>query len=132
MADADADPEYPQLLRDEATRLLLERVPTAAAAERSMLQARVVRLNLSVASDLARRYRDRGIPADRLDQVAERGLVIAVAQFDTSRATTFPGFAASIIRNELRRHFRDHGWPVAGPDPRWFSGGPDPPDRGQR
>ena len=128
MADAEADPEYPELPRDEATRLLLDRVHSATAAERHPLQERVVRLNLGVASDLARRYRDRGVPAARLDQVAERGLVIAVAEFDTERGTTFPGFAASIIRAELRRHFRDHGWPVADPDSRSAHRGPDAPE----
>ena len=79
------------------------------------VQARVVELNLPVARDLARRYRDRGIGRDDLEQVASLGLLKAVRAFDVDRATDFLSFAVPTVRGELRRHFRDLGWAVRPP-----------------
>src|SRR5262245_6058447 len=112
---AYTDPEFPELSRREATRLLLDRAHTATAVERADIEDRVVRLNLTVASDVARRYRGRGVAADDLDQVAQLGLVKAVKGFDPGRSTDFLSFAVPTVRGELRRYFRDNGWAVRPP-----------------
>jgi RNA polymerase sigma-B factor len=112
---AYTDPEFPDLSRREATRALLERAIGTRGAERADLEERVVRLNMSVASDVARRYRGRGVAADDLDQVAQLGLVKAVKGFDPTRSTDFLSFAVPTVRGELRRYFRDNGWAVRPP-----------------
>ena len=112
---AYTDPELPELSRREATRILLDRAHAATAAERADLEDRVVRLNMTVASDVARRYRGRGVAADDLDQVAQLGLVKAVKGFDPGRSTDFLSFAVPTVRGELRRYFRDNGWAVRPP-----------------
>ena len=112
---AYTDPELPELSRREATRILLDRAQAATPAERADLEDRVVRLNMTVASDVARRYRGRGVAADDLDQVAQLGLVKAVKGFDPGRSTDFLSFAVPTVRGELRRYFRDNGWAVRPP-----------------
>ena len=96
--------------RREATARLLERARQASGEERCRLEDEVVRLNMSVAGDLARRYRGRGIPLDDLEQVACLGLVKAVKGFEPDKASDFLSFAVPTIRGELRRYFRDFGW----------------------
>ena len=109
------DPEFPDLTRREATELLLTRIEAGTAAERPALEDRVVRLNMSIASDVARRYRGRGIAADDLDQVALLGLVKAVKGYRPGRGSDFLSFAVPTIRGEVRRYFRDNGWTVRPP-----------------
>ena len=75
----------------------------------------MVRLNLGVATEVAHRYRGRGIPVEDLRQVAALGLVKAVQRFDPDLATDFLSYAVPTIRGELRRHFRDAGWMVRPP-----------------
>lgn len=96
------------------TEELLARL--AAAGERPVeLEEEVVRLNMVVAREIARRYEGRGIPAEDLQQVAYLGLVKAVRRFDPTRSTDFLSFAVPSIRGELRRWFRDAGWVVRPP-----------------
>lgn len=96
------------------TEELLARL--AAAGERpAEVEDEVIRLNMVVAREVARRYEGRGIPAEDLQQVAYLGLVKAVRRFDPSRATDFLSFAVPSIRGELRRWFRDAGWVVRPP-----------------
>ncbi len=104
-----------QLPRREATALLLSRAKGATPARRLHLQDEVIRINMSVASDAARRYRGRGISLDDLQQVAYLGLVKAVRGFDPDRPSDFLSYAVPTIRGELRRHFRDLGWAVRPP-----------------
>lgn len=101
--------------RRTATARLFSRARDAAADERHDLEDEIVRLNMQVAADCARRYRGRGIPTDDLDQVAYLGLVKAVRGFDTDRGHDFLSFAVPTIRGELRRHFRDLGWSLRPP-----------------
>ena len=48
-------------------------------------------------------------------QVAQLGLLKAVERFDPSYRVQFPTFAMPTVLGELRRHFRDHTWPVRVP-----------------
>ena len=101
--------------RRSATARLFAEAMRAADGERHALEDEIVRLNMGVAADCARRYRGRGIAAEDLDQVAYLGLVKAVQGFDADRGTDFLAFAVPTIRGELRRHFRDLGWALRPP-----------------
>ncbi|WP_305091593.1 sigma-70 family RNA polymerase sigma factor [Prescottella sp. R16] len=70
---------------------------------------------LPIARRVARRYRDRGVPLDDLEQVAATALVAAVHRFDPGRGTDFVAYAVTSMRGELRRYFRDHTWAVRVP-----------------
>lgn len=70
--------------------------------------------HLGLARRLARRYRDRGVEQDDLVQVARLALVKAAAGYDVSRGSFVP-FAATTIRGELKRYFRDRAWVVRPP-----------------
>ncbi len=109
------DPSFDALPRREATQQLLELAQAVDDELRPAYEARVVELNLQVATDVARRYRSRGVASEDLEQVASLGLVKAVRGFDPSRATDFLSYAVPTIRGEVRRYFRDHGWAVRPP-----------------
>ncbi|WP_395693780.1 SigB/SigF/SigG family RNA polymerase sigma factor [Nocardioides sp.] len=101
--------------RRAATQRLFEEARDGAGDRRRAVEDRIVELNMTVASDCARRYRGRGIATDDLDQVAFLGLVKAVRAFDPGRGHDFLSFAVPTIRGELRRHFRDQGWALRPP-----------------
>jgi RNA polymerase sigma-B factor len=67
---------------------------------------------LPLARALAARFRYSREPTEDLFQVAYVGLLKAIDRFDVSRRTAFSSFAVPTILGELRRHFRDHTWPV--------------------
>jgi RNA polymerase sigma-B factor len=101
--------------RRTATATLFEQAREASPEDRRAIETEIVELNMTVASDCARRYRGRGIGADDLEQVAYLGLVKAAQGFDPGRGHDFLSFAVPTVRGELRRHFRDHGWSVRPP-----------------
>ena len=101
--------------RREATTRLFEELEAASDQEAHRIRDEIVRLNMRVASDCARRYRQRGIATEDLDQVAYLGLVKAVRAFDAGRGHDFLSFAVPTIRGEVRRHFRDLGWALRPP-----------------
>jgi RNA polymerase sigma-B factor len=68
-----------------------------------------------IALHCARRFARRGEPLDDLLQVAQLGLLKAAERFDPSFGVVFPTFAMPTVLGELRRHFRDHTWPVRVP-----------------
>src|SRR4051812_13487521 len=68
-----------------------------------------------IAIHCARRFARRGEPLDDLLQVAQLGLLKAVERFDPTFGVRFPTFAMPTVLGELRRHFRDHTWPVRVP-----------------
>lgn len=76
---------------------------------------RLVRRHMSVARDVARRYRGKGVADEDLDQVAYLGLVKAARRFDIDKGSDFLRYAVPTIRGELRRYFRDHAWAVRPP-----------------
>jgi len=95
------------------TEELLSELPHSA--DRHVIEDRLVRLNMVVARDVARRYEGRGIAAEDLEQVAYLGLVKAVRHYDGEKATEFLSYAVPTIRGEVRRWFRDAGWVVRPP-----------------
>ncbi len=101
--------------RRDATTRLFALAHDAEDEQRRGYEDEIIRLNMVVARDCARRYRGRGIADDDLDQVAYVGLVKAVRGFDPERGFDFLSFAVPTVRGELRRHFRDHGWTIRPP-----------------
>ena len=72
---------------------------------------------LPLARRLARRYQRRDDSFDDLLQVASMGLLKAIDRFDPDRGTDFATYAVPTILGELRRYFRDAGWPIQVPRP---------------
>lgn len=95
--------------------LLRRAAETPDALERQRLLDEAVVLNLCVASSIAGRYRNRGIPEEDLEQVAHLALVKAARGYDPTAGHDFLSYAVPTIRGEVKRHFRDHGWSVRPP-----------------
>lgn len=85
------------------------------SAESDDLTRQLIEANLEVAVSMARRFRNRGIDVDDLEQVALLGLTKAAQRFDATAGYDFLSFAVPTIRGELRRHFRDSGWTIRPP-----------------
>lgn len=79
------------------------------------LRAELIECHMGLAVHLARRFENRGIPAEDLRQVAAEGLVKAFDRFDLERGVAFSTFATPTILGELKKHFRDRGWAVRVP-----------------
>ena len=94
------------------TELLREAMAQTDAKRRQEIHDRIVVDHLGVARSLAARYRGKGIESDDLVQVANLGLVKAVAGCDPDRCEEFLQYAVPTIVGELKRHFRDRGWAV--------------------
>jgi len=75
----------------------------------------LVESHLALARAFARRYRDRGVALDDLEQVARLSLIGAVERFDPDVGVKFETFAGRTIDGELKRHFRDKAWSVRVP-----------------
>jgi RNA polymerase sigma-B factor len=88
---------------------------SAPAARRRTIRDRLVTEHLPVAEHIARRFRNRGQPAEDLTQVATVGLINAVDRFDPDRGTDFLSFAVPTITGEVRRYFRDATWALRVP-----------------
>jgi RNA polymerase sigma-B factor len=96
---------------DEQRELFVEYRRTGDLAIRDQLVA----ANLRLALHLARRFANRGVSIDDLEQVASLGLLSAIDRFDPERRLAFSTFATPTILGELKRHFRDKGWAVRVP-----------------
>jgi RNA polymerase sigma-B factor len=79
------------------------------------LRDRLVERYLGLALYHARRFADRGIEREDLEQVATIGLVDALNRFDPKRGVALSTFASRTIDGVLKRHFRDRGWAVRVP-----------------
>ncbi len=64
---------------------------------------------------ISRRFGRSGVRRDDLDQVAQVGLVNALARYDPDRGVKFTTFAARTIDGELKRYLRDSGWSLRVP-----------------
>ena len=79
------------------------------------LRNELVEEHLRLARGFARRYRDRGVALEDLEQVATIGLVGAVERFDPALGVRFSTFAGRTIDGHLKRYFRDRAWSVRAP-----------------
>lgn len=84
-------------------------------AARDKLLDEVVELNLQVAQAIARRYRNRGVPVEDLEQVASLALVRAARRFDLRQDRDFLSYAVPTMTGEVKRYFRDLGWTIRPP-----------------
>jgi len=107
--------ELPRDVRRQRTASLFEQAACATGEERDRLIDEVIVTNTSVAKTIAKRYANRGVPLEDLEQVACLALVRAARKFDGRRAEDFLVYAVPTIRGELKRWFRDHGWTVRPP-----------------
>ncbi|SDP45184.1 RNA polymerase sigma-B factor [Nakamurella panacisegetis] len=89
-------------------RLVKARADGSAAAVRAA-EHDVICSHLTVATTLARRYRNRGVDFEDLHQLARLGLVKAVKRWRPEVGTDFLPFAFPTIIGEMKRFFRDHG-----------------------
>jgi RNA polymerase sigma-B factor len=80
----------------------------AASLDREVLFRRF----LPLARKLASGYRHGGEPPEDIMQVACLGLLKAIDRYDPGRGCGFSSYALPTIRGEIRRHFRDHTWPL--------------------
>jgi RNA polymerase sigma-B factor len=95
--------------RSLETQLLLARYARdRKRADREQLAARFEPL----ARSMAMRFAHTSEPLDDLLQVARLALIKAIDRFDPERGTAFSSLAVPTILGELRRHLRDHSWPV--------------------
>ncbi len=107
--------ETPDEIRRERTASLLAEAATCEPARRDEVIDEVVVLNLQVAHAVARRFRNRGVPLEDLEQVAACALVRAARKFDVAQERDFLSYAVPTMSGELKRYFRDHGWTVRPP-----------------
>ncbi len=94
------------------TKRLFSKASAAGHLRRQRLLESVVLVNREVAGAIARRYVNRGVEVDDLEQVAYLGLVNAARRFDPDRGTDFLAFAVPTIRGEIQRYFRDNAWAI--------------------
>ncbi|WP_446222476.1 SigB/SigF/SigG family RNA polymerase sigma factor [Nocardia sp. IBHARD005] len=80
--------------------------------EHAALRDRIIEICLPLADHIARKYAGRGEAFDDLLQTARLGMVMAVDRYDVTTGSPFLGFAVPTIMGEVRRHFRDHIWPL--------------------
>ncbi len=108
-------PSSTDIRRRSETARLLTCARASHGEERAAYENDVIGLNMTVATDVARRYHGRGIVDDDIDQVAFLGLVKAVRGFDPALGDDFLSYAVPTLRGEIRRYFRDSGWTVRPP-----------------
>ncbi len=115
MTPAAMHRQAPDQVRRERTASLLAEAAEASPERREELLNEVVVLNIQVAHAVARRFRNRGVPLEDLEQVACCALVRAARKFDVTQERDFLSYAVPTMSGELKRYFRDHGWTVRPP-----------------
>lgn len=104
---------------DSRQHRALDRLTRARAAGLSgTIQAaehEVITTHLSLATALARRYQNRGVEFDDLQQLARLGLLKAVKRWQPDIGVDFLPFAYPTILGEVKRYFRDHGTTIRVP-----------------
>jgi len=64
---------------------------------------------------LAKKYVNRGVDYEDLNQIASIGLINAIERFDISKGYKFSSFATPTIIGEIKKYFRDKGWTIRVP-----------------
>ena len=101
--------------RARRTTDVLDRLDEATEEDRTALLDELVEVNLGVARSIAKRYRNRGVSEEDLEQVACLALVRVARSYDHSTGHDFMSYAVPSIRGEVQRYFRDLGWMVRPP-----------------
>ncbi len=96
---------------EERARLLDEFASTRSEAARDAVTAAF----LPLADYFARRYSNRSVELDDLQQVARLGLVKSIDRYDPTVGVRFSTFAGRTIDGELKRWFRDKSWAMRVP-----------------
>jgi len=96
------------------TRSQTIRAGDADPEERRSIHGSVTLAHLWLADSVARRFIGKGEDLDDLQQVARAALVEAVGRYDPDQGDFIP-FAVPTIAGLLKRHFRDHAWPIRPP-----------------
>ncbi|UBU11457.1 SigB/SigF/SigG family RNA polymerase sigma factor [Nonomuraea gerenzanensis] len=105
--------EFHTMTAEEILVAMVE--PDICEPDRMRLRERLVQMHQSLVTEIARRYRNRGEPAEDLLQAAYVGLVKAMNGFDAGLGHEFRGYAAVTMAGEVKRHFRDRTWAVRVP-----------------
>lgn len=107
------------MIDDRSTRARIEGERLArryrGSAEDADLE-RLITFYRPMALALAARYA-RGDRRDDLEQVACVGLIKAAKRFDPARGASFRSYAIPMILGEVKRFWRDNGWPLHVPRP---------------
>jgi RNA polymerase sigma-B factor len=105
----------PREFRSRETARLFATFPDLDELERESVIEQIVVLNIQVAHAIARRYQNRGVPIEDLEQVACLALVRAAQRFDHTMDRDFLSYAVPTMTGEVKRYFRDHGWTIRPP-----------------
>ena len=76
------------------------------------LRTRIEQVVRPVVAKEAARFRNRGVDAEELFQVARLGLMKAIRGYDPARGVRFVSYLLPVVSGEIKRHFRDHEWSV--------------------
>ena len=79
------------------------------------LRERLILMNRSLVSFIARRFNERGEMSEDIIQQGLIGLINALDNFDPARGVRFATFATPTIMGEIRRYFRDRSWSLRVP-----------------
>lgn len=111
-----ANDDIGQRERDSATEDLVEQLRSGCnPSQEHWLRQHLIILNARTASQMSRRYRNRGESEEDLQQVALLALTEAAQRFDPAVASSFHSYYVPTVRGSLRQHFRDRAWSVRPP-----------------
>lgn len=79
------------------------------------LRNQLIEANLHLASFYVRKFSNRGVADDDLQQIALLAILHAVERFDPEFGVAFSTFASRTIEGEVQRYFRDRTWSVRPP-----------------
>ncbi|MCL4114108.1 UNVERIFIED_CONTAM: hypothetical protein GTU68_023289, partial [Idotea baltica] len=79
------------------------------------LRNELVEIHIGFARHIAGRYKNRGVNAEDLHQIALLALVKSVDRYDPANGAAFTSFAGRTIEGEIKHYFRDATWAVRVP-----------------
>lgn len=86
----------------------------ASPREREFLESEVISFFQPMTHALARRYCQRGVEIEDLEQVADLGLLKAMRRYDPA-AGHLRSYVAATVLGEVKKYFRDYGWAIRPP-----------------